>query len=183
MSTLEEDFLAALVREMPGIRVVHKSDDRFSRLIDRALRVITLGGQSAYMTRYTTVIGRTIYLPSRWGAMRDIDRVIVLRHEAVHLRQFARYGIVGMSLVYLFPILPAGLSIGRALIEWEAYRETLRATAELVGIEAAADPALEAHIVAQFTTAAYAFMWPFPGHVRRLIRREVEQLGREATRA
>ena len=69
--------------------------------------------------------------------------------------------------------------IGRALIEWEAYRETLRATAELLGIEAAADPALEAHIVAQFTSAAYAFMWPFPGHVRKLVRAEIARLRRE----
>lgn len=182
MSTLEEAFLAELSRTMPNVRIVRKSDDRFSRAIDGALRVITFGGQSAYMTRYTTVIGRTVYLPSRWAEMSELDRVIVLRHEAVHLAQFARYGLLGTSLLYLFPIFPMGLAAGRAFIEWEAYRETLRATAELKGIDAAADPALEQHIVSQFTSAAYAFMWPFPWHVRRLVRREVERLRRAEAR-
>lgn len=181
MSTLEADFLDALRRELPGVRVVAKATDPFSRAIDRALRVITLGGQSAYMTRYTTVIGRTIYLPTRWEAMSDVDRLIVLRHEAVHLRQFARYGLVGTSLIYLLPIFPVGLAAGRAFIEWEAYRETLRATAELRGIEAAASPELERYLVEQFTSAAYAWMWPFPGHVRGFIRAEVARL-RDALR-
>lgn len=179
MSTLEEAFLAELSRTMPNVRIVRKSDDRFSRAIDGALRVITFGGQSAYMTRYTTVIGRTIYLPARWSEMSDVDRVIVLRHEAVHLRQFARYGLFGTSFLYLFPIFPFGLAAGRAFIEWEAYRETLRATAELKGIEAAASETLERYIVEQFTSPAYAWMWPFPGQMRRRIRDEVARLREE----
>lgn len=179
MSSLYEDCLRGLRAQVPEVRIISKADDPFSKAIDRALRVITLGGQSAYMTRYTTVIGRTVYLPSRWAEMSELDRVIVLRHEAVHLAQFARYGLLGTSLLYLFPIFPMGLAAGRAFIEWEAYRETLRATAELKGIDAAADPALEQYIVSQFTSAAYAFMWPFPWHVRRLVRGEVERLRRE----
>jgi hypothetical protein len=178
-TSLYDDYLRALRAKVPHVRLVPKAEDPFSKAIDRALRVITFGGQSAYMTRYTTVIGRTIYLPSRWKDMSELDRVIVLRHEAVHLAQFARYGLVGTSLLYLLPIFPMGLAVGRAFIEWEAYRETLRATAELKGIEAAADPALERYIVTQFTSAAYGFMWPFPGHVTRWIRSEVERLRQE----
>ncbi len=159
-------FLRALAADLPSLRVVAKERDPFSKAIDRALRVVTLGGQSEYTARYTTVIGTTIYLPTGWTARTDLDRLVTLRHEAVHLRQFARYGLVGMSLLYLLPIAPMGLALGRARIEWEAYRETLRATAELRGLDAARDPALHAHIVHQFTSAAYGFMWPFPRAVQ-----------------
>lgn len=173
-------FLKGLRDEIPTLRVVAKEDDAFSRAIDRALRLLTLGGQSEYLDRYTTVIGTTIYLPTGWSARSDVDRLVTLRHEAVHLRQFARLGRPLMSLLYLVPILPMGLAIGRARIEWEAYRETLRATAELRGLEAARDPALHAHIVGQFTSAAYGFMWPFPGQVQRWIDRAIAEIERGA---
>ena len=93
----------------------------------------------------------------------------MLRHEAVHLRQFRRYGRVGMALLYLGPILPLGLAWGRARLEWEAYAETLRATAEVYGLEAAASPALRARLIAQFTGPAYGWMWPFPSTVSRWV--------------
>jgi hypothetical protein len=171
-------FVHALRGEVPSLRVVAKATDPFSRAIDRALRVVTLGGQREYIDRYTTVIGTTLYFPTSWNARSDVDRLITLRHEAVHLRQFARLGRPLMSLVYLVPIMPMGLAIGRARIEWEAYRETLRATAELRGMDAARDPVLHAHIVRQFTSAAYGFMWPFPRHVQRWIDEAVAELER-----
>jgi len=128
-----ELYLEALRREFPGLRLVDKRGDAFSRVIDRALRLVTLGGQSTYLTRYVTTMGQTIYLPEGWQARDDLDRYCVLRHEAVHLRQSRRYGRVGMALLYLVPIVPLGLAWGRARLEWEAYSETLRATAEVRG--------------------------------------------------
>lgn len=177
-----DDYLAELRREFPRLRVVYKAEDRFSRLVDGALRILTLGTQSAYLTRYVTTIGRTIYLPGDWDGRPDVDRFVTLRHEAVHLRQFRRYGLVAMCLLYLLPILPVGLAIGRARLEWEAYAETLRAVAEAKGTAAAEDPALQAHIVRQFTSGAYGWMWPFPGVVRRWIRRSLEEIRLERNR-
>lgn len=176
------DYVAALRREVPRLRIVYKAEDRFSRLIDRALRLVTLGGQSAYMTRYVTTIGRTIYLPADWDARPDVDRYVTLRHEAVHLRQFRRYGLVGMSLLYLLPILPMGLALGRARLEWEAYAETLRAVAEAKGVAAAEDPALHGHVIRQFTGPAYGWMWPFPAVVRRWMRQTLEEIRLERNR-
>ena len=171
-----ERYVEDLRREIPRLRIVYKSDDWFSRLLDRLLRVVTLGRQSAFMTRYVTTIGRTIYLPSNWDRRSDEDRYITMRHEAVHLRQFARWGLVLMTLGYLLPVLPMGLALGRARIEWNAYAETLRATAEVRGMAAAEDPQLHAHIVRQFTSGAYGWMWPFPGTVRRWIRQVLEEI-------
>lgn len=173
---LDQAYLDALRRDLPDLRVVDKEGDAFSRLIDRALRVITLGGQSAYMSRYVTTIGRTIYLPSGWAARSAESRYVTLRHEAVHLRQFQRYGLVGTALIYLLPIVPLGLAWGRARLEWEAYAETLRATAEVHGLEAAHDPKLHAYIRSQFTSAAYGWMWPFDRAIQAWIDRFLVEL-------
>lgn len=164
-SPLVDRYLAALRDEFPRLRVIEKQGDRLSRWIDGALRIVTLGGQSAYMSRYVTTLGSTVYVPSGWDDREDTDRYITLRHEAIHLRQFRRYGRFGMAVLYLIPILPLGLAIGRARLEWEAYRETLLATAELHGLAALGDEELRAHVLRQFTSASYGWMWPFPATV------------------
>lgn len=169
-------YLEELRAEFPGLRIIEKQEHAWSQRIDKVLRALTLGGQSAYVSTYTTVLGRTIYLPVSWATRSDESRYITLRHEAVHLRQFRRYGVLGMTLIYGLPILPVGLSIGRAWIEWTAYRETLSAYADTYGPQAAADPALHAYIKLQFTGPAYLFMWPFPRMLQRLIDREVHAI-------
>ena len=178
-----EALLRDMQREFPGFRIVYKADDQLSRLIDRALRIVTLGGQSQYMTHYHTVIGDTLYVPSGWDAASPVRKMILLRHERVHLRQRRRMGDVWMALQYMLPILPMGAAYGRARIEWEAYEETLRATAELMGLEAAKSPELRAHILRQFTSAAYGWMWPFPGIVNKWYDRALRAILREAQSA
>lgn len=158
-------FLEELRREFPRFRIVHKSGDKLSRLIDVVLRVLTFGQQREYMTRYHTVLGYTLYVPERWESTPSLDRIITLRHERVHLRQRRRWGMVGMTFLYLLPFFPLGLAYGRARIEWEAYAETIRATAELKGLEAARALSLRQHIVRQFVSGAYGWMWPFPATI------------------
>jgi hypothetical protein len=165
----DEQALAAMLAEIraefPGFRIVYKRDDRLSRLIDLALKLVTLGAQSQYMTHYHTVLADGLYVPSHWDDTSPIRKMVLLRHERVHLRQRRRHGDVVMVLLYLFPIFPLGAAYGRARIEWEAYEETIRATAELLGREAAESPDLRRHIVRQFTSGAYGWMWPFPSAV------------------
>jgi hypothetical protein len=158
-------FVGELEEEFPRFRIVHKRDSRLSRAIDIALRCLTLNGQREYMTRFHTVIGDTLYVPSCWDDTPPIDRIITLRHERVHLRQRRRYTLPGMALLYLLLPLPLGLAYGRARIEWEAYEETLRATFELKGERALLSPALERHVVDQFVGPNYGWMWPFEATV------------------
>jgi hypothetical protein len=162
-----ERFLLALRREFPRFRIVPKAGNLLSLAIDTALRVLTLGGQRHYLTRYHTVIGDTLYVPAAWSAMSDEARVILLRHERIHLIQRRRYGFPLFAFLYLIPALPLGLAYGRARLEWEAYRETLRATAELRGREALHAAELRREIVDRFTGPDYGWMWPFPSHVNR----------------
>jgi hypothetical protein len=173
---LSERFIADLQAEFPNFRIVAKRGDLLSQLIDRALRIVTLGGQCHYLSKYHTVIGDTLYVPETWDALPDLDRVILLRHERVHLRQRRRYGAALMTFLYLVPFLPLGLAYGRARIEWEAYVETLRATAELRGEAALRNPELRAQIVGRFVGPDYGWMWPFRSVVEGWYDRVVREL-------
>jgi hypothetical protein len=172
-----ERFMGDLKAEFPAFRIVPKRGDRLSLLIDLALKLVTLGGQRRYLSHYHTVIGDTLYVPETWDALPDLDRVILLRHERVHLRQRRRYGAALMTFLYLIPLLPLGLAYGRARIEWEAYTETLRATAELRGLEAARSAELRERIVSRFTGPDYGWMWPFRSAVERWYDRALAELG------
>ena len=136
-----EALLEEIRREFPRFAIVPKRQSALQRAIGVALLVVTAGGQRSYMTRYHTVLFGRLYVPDSWDAMGDDDRYILLRHERVHLRQRRRMGDPLMAFVYLVPFLPLFLAWGRARIEWEAYVETIRATAEVRGLAARAAPA------------------------------------------
>lgn len=160
-----EAFLDELALEFPSFAIRYKRLSKLQRAIDRALRIVTFGKMSSYLTSYHTVLFGTLWVPTSWDRLDDVDRVILLRHERVHLRQRRRMGDVVMGFVYLVPFFPIGLAWGRARIEWEAYVETIRATEEHYGIGAA--KALRGHIVDRFVGPDYGWMWPFRKTVER----------------
>ncbi len=166
----------ALVRELEeeGARIVRKDEKWHQLAIGAVLRLLTLGGQRAYVERYVTTIGRTIFVTPDWDARAVEDRYATLRHERVHLRQFRRYGLVPMAIAYLLLPLPLGLAWCRMRLEREAYEETVRAAFELGGRAAA--ERLRAHVIAQFTSGAYGWMWPFPRALARWYDGLVESL-------
>jgi hypothetical protein len=176
-----EALLADIRREFPRFEIVPKRRSRLQRAIAVALRVVTAGGQRSYLTRYHTVLFGKLYVPDAWDAMGDDDRYILLRHERVHLRQRRRMGDLAMAFVYLFPIFPLFLAWGRARIEWEAYVETIRATAELRGLPAAR--ALKPDLVQRFVGPDYGWMWPFPRTVVRWFDEVMADLEAEAQSA
>jgi hypothetical protein len=175
-----EALLAEIRAEFPGFAVVRKRGQALQIAIAVVLAILTLGGQRHYLTRYHTVLFGKLYVPDLWDTMVDGARYILLRHERVHLRQRRRMGDVLMALAYVLPILPLGLAWGRARIEWEAYVETIRATAELYGIDAARR--LEDEIVRRFVGPDYGWMWPFPKTIRRWFRAVIADLEAEAER-
>jgi hypothetical protein len=158
-------FLDEIKVEFPAFRIRKKRESALQKAIHFALAIITFGGQRVYLTRYHTVLFGTLWVPDAWDTMTDADRYILLRHERVHLRQRKRMGDLAMTFIYLVPFFPLFFAWGRARIEWEAYVETIRATAEVLGIDAAAN--LRAHIVKRFTGPDYGWMWPFPSAVNR----------------
>jgi len=156
-----EGMLAEIMAEFPRFRLLRKSDSHLMTSIDSFLKVLTWGRQSRFLTEYHTVIGYTLFVAPTWARLDVIERIVLLRHERVHLRQRRKYGLWGLAFLYLFPIFPVGLAFGRARLEWEAYSETIRALFELRGASVLHDKNLREHIVRRFVGPDYAWMWPF----------------------
>jgi hypothetical protein len=174
-----ERLIRDMAREFVGFRIVAKRESLLSKLIDVGLKLVTFGGQRDYLSRYHTVLGNTLYTPESWEGTPDLERLITLRHERVHLRQRRRLTFPVMAFLYMIPLFPVGLAYGRARLEWEAYEETLAATAELKGLEALREPSLREHIVRRFTGADYGWMWPFRSVIERWYDEAIERI--EAT--
>ena len=169
---------ADLVAELgeQGVRIVRKDQVWHQRAIDHVLRVVTLGGQRVYLDRYVTTIGCTIYVTPDWESRSLADRYATLRHELVHVDQFRRWGVVPMAIAYLLFPLPLGLAWCRMRLERAAYEETLRVRHALGGRRAVDD--VRDHIVSQFTSGSYGWMWPFPRAVARWFDRFADELDR-----
>lgn len=178
---LGTDALIAEIRtEFPRFQILEKASSQLMRAIDRALRALTFGQQCHFMSEYHTVIGSTLYTAPTWHPMADEDKVVLLRHERVHLRQARKLGLPLMAFLYLIPIFPVGLAYARARLEWQAYQETLRATFELKGESSLRSARLREQIVRRFTGPDYGWMWPFRRAVERWYDQHVELLCRPA---
>jgi hypothetical protein len=166
-----DELLAELAAE--GVRIVGKERFWHQRVLHHLLRAVTLGA-AQYLDHYVTTIGRTIYVTPDWERRALADRYATLRHERVHVAQFRRWGLLPMALAYLLLPLPLGAAYCRMRIERAAYAETVRVHHALGG--RAATDALRAHVLRQFTSASYGWMWPFPRAVARWYDALVAQL-------
>src|SRR5262249_50331975 len=115
--------------------------------------------------QYVTTLGNTIYVTPDWHTRPAGDRLATLEHEYVHVRQFRRYGLVPMAIAYLLLPLPFGLAWFRMRLEREAYGTTLRVH-HRIGRRVAVER-LRTHVIRQFTSGSYGWMWPFPRAVAR----------------
>ncbi len=164
----ESDYEALLdsLREIhPDLEILDKAESRLMKWIDAALKTITFGKFTDFMTMYATTIGSTIYVPSGWTQSPPLYRALILRHEAVHLRQFKDYGVPLFALLYLALPLPLFYAYYRTKFEMEAYAETLRAEWEIRGSGVAGDVKLRQFIIEQFTGPSYGWSWVHPHRV------------------
>ena len=160
---LVEDLRA----EFPRLRIVRKDRSPLHKAIHYALIGLTLGRMRSYITSFQTTIGRTVYTTADWDALDPDQRFVMLRHEAVHLRQFRRFTLPGMAILYLLIPLPMGFAWFRARFEKEAYAESIRAAAEVWGPSYPRTASYRAHVIGQFTGPSYGWMWPFVRQIER----------------
>jgi hypothetical protein len=157
-----ERLVDELRREFRTFRLVPKDESRLMRVLYHGLLMPLWCPR--FMTSYTTVLIAVVYMP------RDLigtdDGYRTLRHERVHMRDCFRTGILPFVVSYTL-LLPAVLTC-RAVWEMRGYAETMRVERELTG---RISEATLRHVEAQFTSSAYLFMCPFPGLVRRWVRR------------
>ncbi len=162
-----EALVAALRAEFPTFRIVRKDQSALHRAIDVALKIVTLGRMRTYLDSFQTTIGRTVYVTPDWDSIDPDERYVTLRHEAVHLRQFRKFTLPGMALLYVLLPLPMGLAWFRAYFEKEAYAESIRAAAEVWGPAYPRRPAYRAYVIGQFLGPSYGWMWPFRAQLER----------------
>ncbi len=139
---------------LPGIRIRPFTDSRLFGLLRRC------GWRMSAMT-----LGRTIWMHP--GIIGTDDGAQTLRHEAVHVRDQARWGPLFFISYFLLPIGPSF----RAVWEARAYRETLRYIAAHAPRQR--DWAVE-WVTSLFTGPSYGFMFPFPSLVRRWCRKVLD---------
>jgi hypothetical protein len=173
---LTDRLIDEIIREFPRFRIIRKDLAWTQRAIDRLLRLVTLGAQSSYLSSYHTTLGQRVYVTPDWEELPDECRYVTLRHEREHLRQFRRFTFVGMAVLYLLLPLPLGLAWCRARFEMQGYAETIRASAEVYGVAHVQRPVFREHVVRQFLSGAYGWMWPF----RRSVERWYDRVAAEA---
>jgi len=170
--------ISKFAKEQYHINFKFKDESPFMRFLGVALFF-----NSKFMTKYTTVIGNTVYFPSREYLRKNEDSAAsVLCHELVHVDDSKRVGKIAFTLSYLFPqwlaffalssffIGPWGLLFLLFLGPWPA---PFRAFWELRGymmtdvvrMRQAGQYSNLAWLMSKFTTGAYFFMWPFPKHL------------------
>lgn len=162
-STALEQLMDNMLEEFPTFHVVLKRESKLMRAIGMFLKIVSFGYASKFMTEFITTVGYTVYVTPDWYSTSEIARMIVLRHERVHMRQKRRYGMFLFSLLYtLFP-LPGGLAYFRTKFEREAYAESIRATVELMpdGKYIVRADTYKTFLLGQFEGPDYMWMWPF----------------------
>ena len=85
-------LLAELKHDIPKLELCFKTDSRLQQLIG----LLVAPFNPDYLTKYTTVMGGKIWLPSRqFMEEREVAWLYALiRHEAVHLRDMKKYPIL-----------------------------------------------------------------------------------------
>lgn len=162
--TIKENYETLLVeirKEFPDFHIIKKEDSRLMKLIDVCLKIISFGQMKTFMTDFITTLGSKVYIMERWESVALIDRIAILRHERVHMRQARRYGRFLFSFLYLMFPLPIGFAYFRKKFEQEAYEESIKTIYQYYGEKAICSTRQKEFIISQFTSANYFWMWPW----------------------
>lgn len=155
------DRMLALCRtHVPDLRLVDKHEVRWMRALGRVIRPIV----PDFSTRYTTVLGSTVYLPGPPERLHPDELASTLAHELVHQLDQRRYGpLFYASYGFLLPSLRAS----RALWERRAYAVDLLIARERGG---EAEVRRVGGLLAElFAGPGYLWMWPGRGAAARLL--------------
>ena len=147
--------------EFPDYRMINKSESLFMKTIDFTLKLMTFWRQRSFMDQFVTTIGNTVYVPNGWERLSISNRMTILRHERVHMRQSRRVGRILFSLSYLMLPLPAVFAVYRRKFEQEAYEESMVAVKEYYGFDLLLSPDYRSSMLSHFTSAEYFWMWPW----------------------
>jgi len=179
-----DEYIEKVREEIPSFAVIRKRDSWLMKVIDVILKIISFGQIKEFMDNYTTTIGSKICVPDSWETKSDNSRIITIRHEVVHIRQFKKYTFPLYIFLYLFVFFPIGLAYFRMKFEKAGYREGTKAALELLGDKYVNNEYKE-HIIRQFTSSSYFWCWPFRKSIEtwynNMIREVREEINKEST--
>lgn len=167
------DRILTLGRELYDVEVSFKNESKLMRLLSWLLFF-----NKKFMTKYITVIGKTVYFPSReWLEKNRESAARIMCHEMVHIGDEKMVGSAVFRLSYLFPQCMSifalmGFFVGPIALIFLLFLLPLpapfRTFWELRGY-AMTDAVLfkkynqfadDDFLTKQFTTSKYYFMWP-----------------------
>lgn len=152
------DLVNEIEEEFSDFRVIEKEGNTFMLFLYHVTFMRLWNPH--FMTRFITTVFGKVYMPRDLiGTEIGAD---VLRHERVHLRQAAKWGIL-FYLSYILLPLPAVFTF-RAYWEYIAYCESLRCESERYGV--VYSESLH-YFVDLFVGPAYLWMCPFRGFVEK----------------
>lgn len=156
-----------LKREFPRFKIIEKENSKFMNF----LYVVFLMKywNKDFMTKYTTTVYQTVYMPKNLIATNYAYQI--LRHEAIHMKDSKGWRALYFFPTYLF-LLPIGLCM-RAYWEYRAYVESMKVQFELTNTISSI---FIDHIVSQFTTSSYLWMFPFPKTLKKLLNKEKQKI-------
>jgi len=175
LATLE----IAIRKEFTGFEIIQKSSSFKMKAIDLFLKVITFWRMKTFMVDFVTTVGEKVYVPAKWAKWPEKNKMIILRHERVHMRQARKYTRPLFSFLYLFFPLPGFLAYYRTKFEREAYEESMRATFYFYGGHVLDGAMYRRDMINHFTTAEYFWMWPWGG-VERWYDETVRKIRKES---
>jgi len=171
-----------LRNEFPLLVLQYKEDHWYWKLLHWIIVIFTFGGNRRFLPGFTTTLGRMIGFSGQHSeriknrSQNWENRVYVcLKHEREHLRQFLRYSVFGMFVLYLLFPFPIVFAYFRARFERAGYIQTLRGWFETDRTWAESDEALS-WLVSQFTGPNYGWCWPFKKIVRGWFALELSKL-------
>ena len=100
------NIMSAIEYEFPDFKIVEKQDSKLMRILGKVLFF-----NKNFMTRYITVIGNTVYVPSKqWVKDNPYNALEVFCHEWVHMKDNRDLGPI-FKILYLTPQIFAGCAL------------------------------------------------------------------------
>jgi hypothetical protein len=161
--TLFEQCVEQLKTEFSKFQLVEKEDSKLMKFLNFFIKL----WNPDFMERYTMVLGYKVYMPP--GQRNTLQGYEILRHEAVHMRQFRKWWLLQTISYGILPIGPAF----RAYWEYQGYCESMKTRIELGW---SVDDTYIDWVVSQFTGPAYLFMWPFKASLTKKFKAERAKL-------
>lgn len=170
--------IVMIKEEFPKFEIIYKRNSLFMKTLSVLLRIITFNTQKYFMSDYITTIGEKVYVPDDWDQWDERQKIIILRHELVHMQQKKRYTFILFSILYLLIPFPFFVAYFRMRFEKEAYEQSIRLRILIYGKNSAKTPEYKKFIVSQFTTGVYGWMWVFRSNIEKWFDEMVEKHSR-----